>query len=137
MNKKNGKPLYLSAVQIEKRFNIFRTALAACVAILFCFFLILLSSKAPGKDIITFLTAPLSSFNRFCTLLIKLSPLLFTSCATCILFAADTPNCSVESAFYIGSIAATSVGVLEGIPGFIHFPLMVLAGVGPVLPLCC
>ena len=129
MNKKNGKPLYLSAVQIEKRFNIFRTALAACVAILFCFFLILLSSKAPGKDIITFLTAPLSSFNRFCTLLIKLSPLLFTSCATCILFAADTPNCSVESAFYIGSIAATSVGVLEGIPGFIHFPLMVLAGV--------
>lgn len=129
MNKKNGKPLYFSAVQIEKRFNIFRTALAACVAILFCFFLILLSSKAPGKDIITFLTAPLSSFNRFCTLLIKLSPLLFTSCATCILFAADTPNCSVESAFYIGSIAATSVGVLEGIPGFIHFPLMVLAGV--------
>ena len=66
MNKKNGKPLYFSAVQIEKRFNIFRTALAACVAILFCFFLILLSSKAPGKDIITFLTAPLSSFNRFC-----------------------------------------------------------------------
>ena len=35
MNKKNGKPLYFSAVQIEKRFNIFRTALAACVAILF------------------------------------------------------------------------------------------------------
>ena len=63
MNKKNGKPLYLSAVQVEKRFNIFRTALAACVAILFCFFLILLSSKAPGKDIITFLTAPLSSFS--------------------------------------------------------------------------
>lgn len=129
MIKKKDKAPYLSAVQIEKRFNLTRTVLATLVAILFCFFLILLSSKNPAKDILTFLTAPLSSFNRFCTLLIKLSPLLFTSCATCILFAADTPNCSVESAFYIGSIAATAVGVLEGIPPVLHFILMAAAGV--------
>lgn len=129
MPKNTSKPQYLSAVQIEKRFNIYRTAMAALVAVLFCFFLILLSSKVPEKDIATFLTAPLSSFNRFCTFLIKLSPLLFTSCATCILFSADTPNCSVETAFFMGSIAATAVGVVEGIPSAIHFPLMALVGI--------
>ena len=128
MNKKNNRLPYLTAVQIEKRFSVYRTLLAAGVAILFCFLLIFLSSKNPGADIVTFLTAPLSSFSRFCTMLVKLSPLLFTSCATCILFAADTPNCSVETAFYMGAVAATAVGTLEGIPAGLHFVLMALTG---------
>lgn len=119
---------YRSAVEVEQRFNILRTVLAAGVAIGFCFLLIFLSSKNPSQDIITFLTAPLSSFNRFCTLLIKLSPLLFTSCATCILFSADTPNCSVETSFFMGAICATLVGVLPGIPPVLHFILMAVAG---------
>lgn len=122
------KQAYLSAVQVEKRFDFLRTFLAAVVALLFCFLMIALSSKNPGQDIVTFLTAPLSSFNRFCTFLIKLSPLLFASCAICVLFAADTPNLSVESAFFMGAIAATAVGVLDGIPPVLHFLLMALAG---------
>lgn len=126
MSKK--KKEYLTAIQVEKRFSMIRTALAAGVALIVCFILIILSSKAPGKDILTFLTAPLSSFNRFCTFLIKLSPLLFASCAICILFSADTPNLSVEGAIFIGAITATMVGVLEGIPPVIHFILMALAG---------
>ena len=128
MNKNKNKLPYLTALQIEQRFSVYRTILAAGVAILFCFLLIFLSSKNPAKDIVTFLTAPLSTFSRFTTMLIKLSPLLFTSCATCILFAADTPNCSVETSFYMGAIAATAVGTLEGIPAGIHFILMALAG---------
>lgn len=128
MLKKKNQVQYLSAVQIEKRFNLTRTLLAACVAILFCFVLILFSSKNPAKDIVTFMTAPVSSFNRFCTLLIKMSPLLFTSCATCVLFSADIPNCSVESAFYLGGVFATAVGIMDGIHPAFHFLLMALAG---------
>ena len=116
MNKKKEKLPYLSAIEVEKQFSIIRTAMAAGIAILFCFVLIILSSKNPSQDIITFLTAPVSSFNRFCTFLIKLSPLLFTSCATCILFSADTPNCSVETAFFMGAISATAIGTIQGIP---------------------
>ncbi|MCI8474096.1 MAG: ABC transporter permease [Oscillospiraceae bacterium] len=128
MNKKKEKLPYLSAIEVEKQFSIIRTAMAAGIAILFCFVLIILSSKNPSQDIITFLTAPVSSFNRFCTFLIKLSPLLFTSCATCILFSADTPNCSVETAFFMGAISATAIGTIQGIPPVIHFLLMALAG---------
>lgn len=128
MNKKSERLPYLSAIEVEKRFSLIRTLLAASVAILFCFLLIFLSSKNPSRDIVTFLTAPVSSFNRFCTFLIKLSPLLFTSCATCILFSADTPNCSVETAFFMGAVSATAVGVLPGIPPVLHFILMALAG---------
>lgn len=128
MNKKKEKLPYLSAIEVEKRFSMIRTVMAAGVAILFCFLLIFLSSKNPSQDIITFLTAPVSSFNRFCTFLIKLSPLLFASCATCILFSADTPNCSVETAFFMGAIWATGIGTIQGIPPVLHFLLMALAG---------
>ena len=125
MNKKKN---YLTADQVEKRFSAIRTIVAAGVAILFCFFMIALSSKNLGTDIITFLTAPVSSLNRFCTFLLKMSPILFTSCAICILFSANIPNLAVEGAFFIGAIASTTVAVVEGIPPVLHFVLMALVG---------
>ncbi len=124
----NNAKKFLTAYQIEKRFSAIRTITAAVVAMLFCFFMIMLSSKNPGVDIITFLTAPVSSLNRFCTFLIKMSPILFTSAAICILFAADTPNLAVEGAFFIGAVASTVIGVMDGIPPVLHFILMALVG---------
>ena len=90
--------------------------------------MILFSSKNPGTDIITFLTAPLSSVNRVCTFLIKMSPILFTSCAICLMFSANIPNLAVEGAFFIGAIASSVVGVRSGFPPVLHYLLMAAAG---------
>ena len=114
--------------QIERRFRAYRTLLAALIALIFCFGLIATSSDSLGKDIWTFVSAPLSTFNRFCTFLIKLSPLLFTSCSVCILFAVGSYNFATEGAFFIGAVAASALGILEGIPPFIHFIMMFSAG---------
>ncbi|MEA5050775.1 MAG: ABC transporter permease [Oscillospiraceae bacterium] len=127
MNSSTKKPL--TALQIEKRFTLIRTGAALLIAILVCFLLILTSSTDPIKDLITFFTAPLTSMNRFCTFLLKLSPLLFASCSTCLLFAGGMFNMSIEGAIYIAAIASTAVGVIEGIPAPVHFILMALAGI--------
>ena len=119
---------YLTTPQIEKRFMLIRTFCATALAIIFCFLMISISSKKPITDIITFLTAPLSSPGRFCTFLIKLCPLLFTSAATCLLFSANIDNMAVESGFFAGAVASTAVATMEGFPPVIHFILAALAG---------
>ena len=79
MNKKKEKLPYLSAIEMEKQFSIICTAMAAGIAILFCFVLIILSSKNPSQDNITNQNAQVTSNNLFCTFLINHSPQNFTS----------------------------------------------------------
>jgi len=126
MSNKKGR---VTTTQIEQRFNIIRTALAILISILFCFLLILVSSETPGKDIVTFMIAPLTSPSRFAQILLRMSPLLFTSLAMCILFSANTANLAVEGAFYAAALASANISVLENfLPAPLHFIVAAIVG---------
>ena len=123
------KEKYISTTQIEKRFGLIRTALAIVISLLFCFLLIFISSKQPFQDIVTFMIAPLTSPSRFCLMLLKMSPLLFTSVAVCVLFSANTANLAVETAFYAAALSSSVVSVIEGFaPAPLHFIAAAIAG---------
>lgn len=134
MAKKKG---YTSTTQIEQRFTIIRAALAIAVSLLFCFVLIFISSDKPFSDILTFIIAPLTSKSRFALLLIRMSPLLFTSLAMCVLFSANTANLAVEGAFYMAAFSSAAISVLENfLPAPFHFIVAAVAGcVGAILVL--
>lgn len=118
----------LSTYQIEQRFTLIRIFCAVLISLVVAFLIICVTGTTPLEDIFVFLTAPLSSWSSFCTLLVKFSPLLCTSCAVCLMFSSGEINLSGEGAFFIGAIAATAVGVIPGIPRGIHFLLMALVG---------
>ncbi len=123
------KEKYISTTQIEKRFGLIRTALAIVISLLFCFLLIFISSKQPFQDIVTFMIAPLTSPSRFCLMLLKMSPLLFTSVAVCVLFSANTANLAVETAFYAAALSSSVVSVIEGFaPAPLHFIAAAITG---------
>ncbi|MCR4854687.1 MAG: ABC transporter permease [Erysipelotrichaceae bacterium] len=126
MAKKKGQ---VTTTQIEQQFTIIRAVLAIVISILFCFLLIFISSDKPMTDIVTFMIAPLTSASRFAQLLIKMSPLLFTALAVCVLFSANTANLAVEGAFYMAAFASASISVLENfLPAPLHFIVAALVG---------
>lgn len=123
------KKSFLTTTQINKRFVLIRSLLAVVISILFCFALILICSENPFADIVTFITAPFSSRSRLYLLLIKMTPVLFSSLAVCILFSANTSNLAVEGAFYAGALASTMISILEGfLPAPWHFIAACVAG---------
>jgi len=124
---KNAK--FVSTTVIEKRFNVIRAALAVIISILFCFLLIVISSEHALQDIITFVTAPLTSTSRIYLLLIKMCPILFASLGVCVLFSANTANLAVEGAFYAGALASCTVSTIENfLPAPLHFIVAALVG---------
>ena len=126
----------LTTYQIEQRFTLIRIFFAVIISLAVAFLIIMVTGSTPLEDIFVFLTAPLSSWSRFCTLLIKFSPLLCTSCAVCLMFSSGEINLAGEGAFFIGAIAATAVGVIPGIPWGIHFILMALTGAAVGAAVC-
>lgn len=57
------------------------------------------------------------------------TPLIFTGVANAIAFKTGLFNIGGEGQFIIGMIAAAIVGTIPGIPGFIHLPLVLIAGI--------
>ena len=126
MAKKKG---YVTTTQIEKRFNVIRAFLAVVISILFCFLLILICSDNAINDILTFITAPLTTQGRFYQLLIRMSPVLFSSLAVCVLFSANTTNLAVEGAFYAGALASSMISTIDGfLPAPWHFIVAAIFG---------
>ena len=124
-----NKKGYVTTTQIEKRFNLIRAILAVVISILFCFLLILLCSENAMTDILTFISAPLTSQGRFYQLLIRMSPILFASLAVCVLFSANTTNLAVEGAFYAGALASSIISTKAGfLPAPLHFIVAALVG---------
>lgn len=123
------KANFVSSTTIEKRYALLRALLAVVISILFCFLLILISSETPFADIVTFITAPVSTKARFYQMLIKMSPIIFTALAVCVLFSADTANLAVEGAFYAGALASCQISIIENfLPAPLHFMVAALCG---------
>ncbi|WBW98808.1 ABC transporter permease [Oceanirhabdus sp. W0125-5] len=61
--------------------------------------------------------------------LIYVTPLLFTGIAHSLAFRTGLFNIGVEGQFVLGMLGAALVGMIPGLPMFIHIPLMILAGI--------
>lgn len=61
--------------------------------------------------------------------LAEVTPLIFTGVASAIAFKCGLFNIGVGGQFVLGMLAAAMVGIIPGIPGFIHIPLCILAGI--------
>ncbi|MEN8241245.1 MAG: ABC transporter permease [Chloroflexota bacterium] len=69
------------------------------------------------------------AFNPFLESLVAATPYIFAGLAVAIAFKCSMFNIGAEGQLYIGAIAATFVGYsVEGLPGYIHVPLALLAG---------
>ena len=122
-----GRTLVTTA-EIEKRFMFLRTTVAILISFVIAFLLILCVSNNPLHDMLTFLTAPLSTPKRMGQMVEKLIPLLFTGTAMCLMNAGGQINIAVEGAFFGGAVASTCVAILPGVSPVIHYPLCILAG---------
>lgn len=121
-------PRQITTEQIESRFNVIRTVTAILIALIIAFLLIVLVSDAPVEDFVTLLIGPLRNTNSMITVVTKMVPLLFTAIAISLVYSAGQINIGVEGAFFAGSVAATAVAIIPGIPPVIHIILSLLAG---------
>lgn len=69
-----------------------------------------------------------SEMNVFNTIF-YLTPLLFTGVANAVAFKTGLFNIGGEGQFVIGTLAAALVGVIPGLPAFIHIPLILISGI--------
>lgn len=114
--------------KIESKYRIIRTVVAVLISLIIAFFLIATVSDDPIKDFLTLIVGPLQNPTRLITLLTKMVPLLFTGVAVSLIYKAGQINIAAEGAFFGGTVAATIVAIIPGIPAFIHIPLCILAG---------
>lgn len=116
----------VTTYQIQQRFFVIKTIASMLIALAIAFVLMALKSEDPLSSLVTFMIGPFTSWNRFCGMLNKLTPLLFTSCAVCLMFSGGQFNLAAESAFYFGGVMSTIIAVLPGIPSGLHFVLVAL-----------
>ena len=57
----------------------------------------------------------------------KATPLLFTGLAVAVAMRAGLFNVGVEGQLLLGALAASQVGLIQGLPGWFHIPLTLLA----------
>lgn len=111
----------LSTFQVKQRFSIIKTLAAVLISLVIAFILLAISCDNPFQALITFITGPFKSFHKFCGMVNKITPLLFTSCAICLIFSTGQINLAVSSAFYLGGVLSILIGSLNGIPTGLHF----------------
>jgi len=113
----------LTTLQIQKRFSVVKTLASVVISLTIAFILMALQSNNPIEALKIFLTAPLTNWNRFCGMINKLTPLLFTSCAVCLMYSAGQINLATQSSFYLGGVLCTLIATLDGVPTGVHFIL--------------
>ncbi len=78
----------MTTFQIKKRFSVIKTLASVVISLTIAFIVMALQSDNPLEALRIFITAPLGNFNRFCGMMNKFTPMLFTSCAVCLMYSA-------------------------------------------------
>ena len=71
------------------------------------FLVVLFVSEEPLDSISKFIFGPFATLRRFCEIVSKMIPLLFTGVAVCFIFSANQTNMAVEGGFTVGALGAT------------------------------
>ncbi|MGV3488172.1 MAG: ABC transporter permease [Tuberibacillus sp.] len=102
--------------------------LAAFVAILVGFIIILFVSDAPFVALRSLLVDPITNQFNFGTVLNKAIPLIFTGLSVAIVFKAGIFSMGTEGQLYIGAFTGALVAVyVHGLPAIVHIPLCLIA----------
>lgn len=127
MFKKKEKQEQSIAVKLQRRFEIYRTALAIAISLCIVLVIIALVSDEPGVAIMSLLFGPLTTFKRFGNVLETMIPLTFTGLALTIVFKSKRFNLSADGAFYAGSIVAAVLGIFSPFPPVISIILAMVS----------
>lgn len=114
--------------KIESRFEILRTILTLLISLSIIIVIIAIVSDNPFDAVKTLLTGPLTSVRRFANVVELMIPLSFTGLALTVVFATKRYNLASNSAFYMGAMVATIIGVFSPLPPIITVVLALIAG---------
>ena len=113
----------MTSKQIERRFNVLKTAVALLLSLGFALLVIAFVSEDPVKAITAFIVGPFQKASRISNIVEVMTPLLFTGTAICIMYQANQFSMIGEGAFLIGANLCTWFAVThEAMSGL---PLMV------------
>ena len=97
----------MTSKQIERRFNVLKTAVAILLSLGFALLVIAFVSEDPVKAITAFIVGPFQKASRISNIVEVMTPLLFTGTAICIMYQANQFSMIGEGAFLIGANLAT------------------------------
>ncbi|HBT50201.1 MAG: Inner-membrane translocator [Caldanaerobacter subterraneus] len=103
--------------------------IAIFLAAFFSSFVILTINKSPLEVFYTMFKFSFRRLDSIAIILYNSTPLIFSGLAVAIAFRMGLFNIGVEGQYLIGTFLAAFVGFsLEGLPPFIHIPLLILSG---------
>lgn len=114
------------AKEIERQFQVLRILLAVGIALFIAFTIIFFISDDPWGALYSFVIGPLTTLRRMGNIVEKVTPLLFTGTAVCLIYSASQTNMAVEGGFLVGAIGATIVATRLPLPGILG-PIAALA----------
>lgn len=123
MNKKQ-----LASKDIEKQFNIIRTFISICIALIIAFVLVTIVSDQPIEALKEFLFGPIASKRNLGNVVELMIPLTFAGLSVCIMFQAKQINMGAEGAFFLGGLGAAYVAINFILPSGIHPTIAILFG---------
>ncbi len=105
-------------------------ALAVVMTCVLSGLLFLAMGRPPGLTVYTFLIVPLLQTGGLEALVVKAAPLIMMGAGLSLAYRANLWNIGTEGQFVLGAIAGGGVALLlPEQPGWVVFPLMVLAGI--------
>lgn len=128
LNNKGKKNKKSQLMQLEMWFEALRTLVAIGLSMLLVVAIVALVSDNPFEAIKSLLLGPISTFRRFGNVIELMIPLTFTGLAITIVLKSKRFNLVADSAFFLGGMVATMVGIFSPFPPLITLLLaMVLA----------
>ncbi|MFW5790043.1 MAG: ABC transporter permease [Bacillota bacterium] len=110
--------------------NLGISLLSIIIALIFGMFFVLLTEESPATAYEALYFGAFGNFGNILNTLWRSTPLILTGMAFAIPFRGGLINIGAEGQFVIGGFAAGFVGFyFTSLPGFVHLPLAILAGV--------
>ena len=119
----------MSVKQIEKVMDVAKTAAAVLLSFAATILLICVVSSTPLATVKDFFLGPFASVRRIGNIVEMAIPILFTSCAICIMYSTGHINMGTSGCFYMGGLAASAVAFgVRLIPGLHPAACMLFGG---------
>lgn len=117
----------------QSMFEIFRGFVAIVIAIAVAFILILICADEPSKALECLLIRPIFSngainIKSIFTILGRMTPIIFTGLAVCVMFSANQFNLGGEGTVMLGGFIAALIGIYVPMATGAHVVVCVLAG---------
>lgn len=117
----------------QNMFELFRGFVAITIAILVAFILILICADDPGQALECLLIKPIISngalnTKSIFTILARMTPIIFTGLAVCVMFSANQFNLGGEGAVMLGGFIAAVIGIYLPLGTGVHVFVAILAG---------